>query len=216
MTTPPREDFLDRHFERLGLRERKKLKTRRSIQDHALRLFTAQGYDATTVEQIAEAAEISPSTFFRYFPTKEDVVVTDDYDPMMAEVFRAQPPGLSPIDATRRMFREVLGHAYATDKEQLTARIRLTLSVPALRARSFDASLHDTYKIFTGLLAERVGGSPGDFEIQVFAQAVIGVLQAVVIRWAEGGGVEDLPELVDRGLEFLASGCPLTDPERRP
>jgi AcrR family transcriptional regulator len=215
MTTPPREDFLDRHFERLGLRERKKLKTRRSIQDHALRLFTAHGYDATTVEQIAEAAEISPSTFFRYFPTKEDVVVADEYDTVMAEVFPAQPPELSPIEAMRRMLREVLGHAYATDREQLTARIRLILSVPALRARSFDASLHDTYKVFTRLLAERVGGSPDDFEIQVFAQAVIGALQAVIIRWAEGGGAEDLPGLVDRALEFLASGCPLTGADGR-
>ena len=78
---------------RQGLRERKKARTRFAIQQEALRLFREQGYGATTVEQIAEAAEVSPSTFFRYFQTKDALVLTDDYDPIMVERFRAQPPG---------------------------------------------------------------------------------------------------------------------------
>src|SRR6476620_1763051 len=88
-----------------GLRERKKAKTRAAIQEHALRLFQEQGYDATTVEQIAEAAEVSPSTFFRYFPTKEDVVLYDDLDPVFIAVFEAQPPELTPIQAMRKALR---------------------------------------------------------------------------------------------------------------
>src|SRR5215469_7353234 len=90
-----------------GLRERKKAKTRAALQQHALRLFQQQGYDATTVEQIAEAAEISPSTFFRYFPTKEDVVLYDDVDPILFAAFEAQPAELNPIQAMRRALREV-------------------------------------------------------------------------------------------------------------
>src|SRR5207245_11555285 len=88
--------------QRLGLRERKKLKTRKAIQENAFRLFAEQGYEATTVEQIAEAAEVSPSTFFRYFPSKEEVVLQDDFDPLIYEVLLAQPAELSPIEAVRQ------------------------------------------------------------------------------------------------------------------
>src|SRR5215472_5101695 len=86
---------------RSGLRERKKAKTRAAIQQQALRLFHEQGYAATTVEQIAAAVEVSPSTFFRYFPTKEDVVLYDDLDPLFFAAFEAQPPELTPIQAMR-------------------------------------------------------------------------------------------------------------------
>src|ERR1700684_311512 len=84
-----------------GLRERKKARTRASLREHALRLFREQGYQATTVEQIAAAAEVSPSTFFRYFPTKEDVVIQDDMDARLFAAFERQPAELSTIAAVR-------------------------------------------------------------------------------------------------------------------
>ena len=89
----------------VGLRERKKARTKAAIREHAMRLFQKQAYQATTVEQIAEAAEVSPSTFFRYFPTKEDVVLTDDDDPLILAAFRAQPAELSPVAALRAAMR---------------------------------------------------------------------------------------------------------------
>ena len=84
-----------------GLRERKKAKTHVEVQKQALRLFREKGYGNTTVEQIADAAEVSPSTFFRYFSTKEDVVMYNIIDPVVIEAFKAQPVGLSPIQAIR-------------------------------------------------------------------------------------------------------------------
>src|ERR1700751_5746065 len=83
----------------VGLRERKKIKTRQAIRREAFRLIDENGYAATTIEQIAEAAEVSPSTFFRYFPSKESLLLADDLDPLILAAFEAQPPDLSLIQA---------------------------------------------------------------------------------------------------------------------
>ncbi|MGH3243918.1 MAG: TetR family transcriptional regulator [Spirillospora sp.] len=212
MRTSSPEHAIDRlqdRLARLPLRERKKLKTRRTIQEHALRLFTEQGYDETTVEQIAAAAEISPSTFFRYFPTKEDVVVTDEYDPIMAEVFRVQPPELSPIDALRAMVREVVPVMQAEDLRVIETRLRLTASVPALRARTFEAMREGTHAVLSEMLADRTGRRRDDPEIQAFNWAVLGVMQAALYQWMDGPKDQDMAVLMDRNLEFLSRGCPL-------
>src|SRR6516225_3488116 len=94
----------------LGLRERKKIKTRQAIRREAFRLFDANGYAATTVEQIADAADVSPSTFFRYFPSKETLLLADDLDPLILAAFEAQPPDLSLIQAFRRAYVAVMAH----------------------------------------------------------------------------------------------------------
>src|SRR6185437_1874974 len=90
-----------------GLRERKKAKTRAAIRRCALQLFSEQGFANTTIDQIVVAIEISPSTFFRYFPSKEDVVLQDDFDELFVESFKQQPPDLSPLRAMRTAMREV-------------------------------------------------------------------------------------------------------------
>jgi AcrR family transcriptional regulator len=208
MSTSP-HNAVGRSFERLPLRERKKLKTRRAIQDHALRLFVERGYDATTVEQIAAAAEISPSTFFRYFATKEDCVLTDEYDPIMADVFRAQPAELGVLGAIRATFSEIMEEMYARDLDQILTRTRLITSVPALRAKSLDASRQSNLGMFAELVAERAGISPLDHRVRVFTWAVVGALEASIYTWVDSDGALDLPKLVDDALAFLAEGCPL-------
>ncbi|WP_036558387.1 TetR family transcriptional regulator, partial [Nocardia brasiliensis] len=98
-----------------GLRERKKERTRRTIRLEAFRLFREQGYGETTVEQIAAAAEVSPSTFFRYFPSKEQLVLADDLDPVLMAVFQAQPPEVPPLQAFRDAIAEVFGTLPASE-----------------------------------------------------------------------------------------------------
>ena len=191
---------------RPGLRERKKARTRAAIREHALRLFREQGYDGTTVEQIAEAAEVSPSTFFRYFPTKEDVVLQDDMDLLWIEALRAQPPGLSTIGAVRAALRDAFGSMSAGQLAQLRETTDLTLSVPAVRARMLD-ELARTTRVLAGAVADRAGRPADDLAVLTLTGAVLGVAMAA---WFAGPG--DLAAFADRferGLALLEAGLPL-------
>jgi AcrR family transcriptional regulator len=191
----------------VGLRERKKAKTRAAIQQHALRLFQEQGYAATTVEQIAAAAEVSPSTFFRYFPTKEDVVLYDALDPVLIAAFRAQPAELSPIQAMRAAFRAA---ASSVQAEALLAhqreRAMLILQEPELRMRMLD-DLRGTLQVFVELVAERVGRRADDFAVRAFTGAVVGVMLAAWLPAVTDPTV-DLLALVDDSLAYLEAGLP--------
>ncbi len=190
----------------VGLRERKKAKTRAAIQVHALRLFREQGYAATTVEQIAEAAEISPSTFFRYFPTKEDVVLTDDYDPILAAAFRAQPAELSPLEAVRGAMAAALAAIPAAEIDGVQARMKLVQSVPELRAATLE-NLLQTMHLLADLVAERVGRAPDDFAVRTFSGAVLGVWLAVLFSWQDQPGA-DLAGPLDAAMAHLQAGLP--------
>jgi AcrR family transcriptional regulator len=190
----------------VGLRERKKARTKAAIQEHALRLFQEQGYDATTVEQIAEAAEISPSTFFRYFPTKEDVVVWDDYDPMLIEAIRSQPAGLSPIQAIRGGLREAFSRIPSTEAARIRERSELSLAVPELRAASM-VNLTTTMRLLAELVAERTGREPDDFAVRTFTGAVFGVWLSVLFAWADDPDM-DLATSMDQSLAQLEAGLP--------
>ena len=191
-----------------GLRERKKQKTRWAIQEHALRLIAEQGYDATTVDQIAAAAEISPSTFFRYFPSKEDLIIEDQYDAMMLEGLSTMDPSVPPMEAARRVITGALSAMSEHDLEKILERSKLIMSVPALRSRSME-NVTKTIDMLAGVVARRVGLSPDSVEIRAFAGAVIGALTSVIFTWVESGGQGRLDEIVDRALSLVAAGLPL-------
>ena len=145
-----------------GLRERKKARTRAAIREHALRLFREQGYSATTIEQIAAAAEVSPATFFRYFPTKEDVVLQDDFDIVTLAALHEQPPDLAPIAAFRGAAAAARAQMSADDIARFAETTRLTLSVPEIRARAVDELIRTT-DVITAAIAARIGRGADDF-----------------------------------------------------
>ena len=183
-----------------GLRELKRQRTRAAIQTEAFRLFTEQGYEATTCEQIAAAAEVAPATFYRYFPTKEDVVLADEYDDLLAALVHDRPTNESPVRAVRRALAAGLEAVYAADADLIRERLRLVLSVPALRARRYEQT-RATETLLAPQLAGRMGAAPGDLEVRAVTAAIVGAVVAAVEHWAEHDG--SLPDLVDTALAAL-------------
>jgi AcrR family transcriptional regulator len=192
----------------VGLRERKKQKTRESIQRTALRLFEKQGYEETTIEQIAAAVEISPSTFFNYFPTKEDVVLFDAYDPVAIRMFLERPKD-EPLNVSLRKVLESLAAAFESDERMVLARGRFFLEVPELRARMWD-EIERTQVLIVEMLAERTGRRPDDYELRVTARIVIAALLEASKEWMLSKGRTGLVELTNRALDVVESGAKLS------
>lgn len=190
-----------------GLRERKKAKTRAAIQDAALRLYLLKGYAATTVQEIADAAEVSESTFFRYFPTKSETVLYDRLDPLFIESFLAQPAALSPIEALRRAFHDVLGRLATEEYELEQTRWRLVISVPELRA-ALMTRIEGASWMFADAVAKRVGRQPDDFAVLMFTGALIGSMMAAFLG-ARDDPSADLESYLDRGFSHFEEGLPL-------
>ncbi|SDE63481.1 acyl-CoA-like ligand-binding transcription factor [Rhodococcus tukisamuensis] len=191
----------------LGLRERKKARTRATIAAHAFRLFQEQGYDATTVQQIIDEAEVSESTFFRYFPTKADVVLSDDFDPLIVEAFLAQPPELNSIQALRVSFRTAFARLSEPEVFAMRERMHLVFSVPDLRAAMLD-QFADAMHRLTEAIAARTGHDPGDLAVRTLAGAVVGAMMAAAFALTDDPSA-DLLALVDTSLAHLEAGFDL-------
>ena len=188
------------------LRERKRTRTRLMIQAEALRLFTEQGYSETTVEEIADAAAISPRTFFRYFPSKEDVVMWDEYDPLALELLDARPDDEPLAESFRAVIRESLGGLLRQDRERLLSRIRLAATVPELRARFLDEQTQGI-ELVARFLASKRGTPEDDLSLQVVGSALLAAVSVALDRWQEDGGKGDLLALLDRATDALSEGA---------
>ncbi|HEV2034756.1 MAG TPA: TetR family transcriptional regulator [Candidatus Dormibacteraeota bacterium] len=184
-----------------GLRERKKLKTKEAIQREAMRLFQEQGYEETTIEEIAQAAEISPSTFFNYFPTKEDVVLYDRYDPIIASLMLSRPSDEPPSVVMKRAF-EALALMLERDRDVIVARATLALQVPALRARFWE-ELERARDLVSGVIAARTGRNPDDFELRVLSMVLVTAAFEATQEWLKRGGKGSMFELVNQALEAV-------------
>jgi AcrR family transcriptional regulator len=186
----------------LGLRDRKKIQTRRVIRNEAMRLIEENGYANTTVEQIAEAAEVSPSTFFRYFPSKEMVLMANDLDLVTIRALEQQPADLPSLQAFRRALEITMATLSEDEWRFERARLRMVLSIPELKAAQFE-EYRSTVAALTAADCRRTGRAPDDFEVRVFVGALAGGLMAVL---DQASGV---PERMYRALDFMEAGMPL-------
>lgn len=180
-----------------GAWERRRARIRAAIQEAGLDLIARQGFESTSCEQIATAAGVSPATFFRYFPTKEDVVLRDDYDPLIADVVRARPARERPVTAFRRAMATMIA---GEPREEDRLRARLVTTVPALRARSHEQLLSLRGHL-AAAFADRTGAHEEDLAIQVVAAACAAAVGVAVERWAGGEG--ELGPLVELALRHL-------------
>lgn len=186
-----------------ALRERKRTRTMRTIQSEALRLFTERGYERTTIEEIADAVALSPRTFFRYFPTKEDVVLWDEYDPVSREMLEGRPAGEPVLESVCAISREILAQLQRRDRDRLLLRARLTAAVPALRARTWEQQALAAEGLAT-VLAARSGLAADDLGTRVIAAAISATAIIVADVWQASGGHDDIATLFDAAATALS------------
>jgi AcrR family transcriptional regulator len=191
-----------------GLRERKKARTRGAIINAAIDLFERQGYDATTVEEIAAAADVSERTFFRYFESKLDVVMapkTEAGEHDIEALVAARPDDESPLQAFRQVLLTELADVLAAD-ELRVRQFQLVMRTPSLRSFAHE-HFNEHRDDFARVFAKRMGLPDDALAPQVMATAAAGVVWTVVDRWvADGAEPSRLAPLLDEGFRLLASG----------
>ena len=194
----------------LGLRERKKLRTRTAIQREAMRLFRDKGFGETTIEEIAAAVDISPSTFFNYFPSKEAVVFQDDLDPVILEALERQPANLGPVAALRAAMVQVFSGLGPDEEAVVRERSALIAAEPELRATML-AQFADLVQQIAVPLATRAGRDPSDFALRNLAGALLGVMMSAMLELI-ADPKKDMVELVSKAMSHLEAGLPLDWP----
>jgi AcrR family transcriptional regulator len=168
----------------LGLRERKKQKTRQLIADTARQLFAERGFEQVTVTEIAREAEVSPATVFNYFPTKEDLFYSrlEAFEDELLTAVRERGPGESVIDAFAQFLLGqggVLTMDAPEADEQLRTITRIITESPALLAR--ERQVFDRYaQTLATLLAEETGADADDAVPRVVANALLGLHRALI------------------------------------
>lgn len=191
-----------------GLREHKKAATRAALRRAALRLVADRGFDAVTVEQIADVVGVAPRTFFRYFASKEEVIVDDrELAETLAALLEQTPPAQPPVAAVRTALLSLAGRLDAGDRAEILARQRLIAATPALLARSleqhqaWEAVLEDWLAAHRGM-ADRLGN-------RLLAAVCVAAVRVAVEAWVASDGHDDVEDLVATSLDRISHGLDL-------
>lgn len=203
----------------MTLRDRKKSETRERIAAEALRLFAEQGYEGTTVDQIAQAAQVGRRTFFRYFPTKEAVVFPEWERRLQGFQASLSPQGSAGRPGgLRAVRRALLGLAedYAAHREALLAQQRLIEGSAALLAAE---SQQD--RLWEAAIAQAFGDRAGERaaarrRARLAAGAIMGALRATLREWTQADGRTNLRTLGEEAFALLSTGVPSSDKGEEP
>ena len=186
----------------VGLRDRARRVIQDEVGDVAIRLFLENGFDETTVEQVCAAAGLSRSSFFRYFPTKEDVVLqtVDAHGRQIAEALQHRPDDEEPWMALRNAFESQV-ELIVTNKEWYLRLSRLLTQTASIRARQYERSLGGQARL-TDEIARRLGsfGTATDPRPAAIAASALSCLTAATEAWTEAGGAASMSELLDLAM----------------
>lgn len=187
----------------MGLAERKRQVVRDELTDAALQLVAFQGFEETTVEQIVAKAGVSRRTFFRYFRSKEDVLVQflDDLGAEICADLRARPAEEPPAEAVRAALLAFTEHHRAYP-EKAVGLSRTIYYTPALRARFVERQDHWRADL-TAELAARTGAAPDDLRPALAATVAISTLDVAMARWIATGGTEDPSAVLSDALSLV-------------
>lgn len=190
---------------RPGLRERKKLAAMKRIQEVALDLFDERGFTEVTIEEIAEAAEVSPSSVYRYFGSKEQVVLWDDFDVQFFDLADAELANMPPVQAMRTALAEAMTRFYDRDETLARRKTRYALEEQALRP-----ALLETTDEFARRVAEALRRSSDaqldELEAEVTAAAMVWAMMAASRHWHWNGYKSSIREELERALEIVERG----------
>ncbi|WP_181034121.1 TetR family transcriptional regulator [Arthrobacter sp. GMC3] len=144
-----------------------------------MQLFRIQGYDGTTMGQVAAASLVSESTLYRHFPSKADLVLSDELDPLLDAAFAAQPPGLTTAQAISGALRYVASQISSGDMEDVRERVQLFWTLPELRAAALEQML-GAFDQVAAMAAARTGRPLGDPALRTLSGALVGVAMAAL------------------------------------
>ncbi len=199
----------------MTLRERKKVRTREALAEAALELFSRQGFEATTVDQIAKAAEVSRRTFFRYFPSKEAALFPDRQRRLEAfcnvQGSRPDAPFEARLEAVRGALME-LAADYTRQRGRVIVQQRVVQSSPALLAYDFELDRRWEDAI-TAALAGPQPRTAQRRRAHLVAGGLMGLIRATLREWYASGGRSDLAQLGGQAFALLRDGITKTTGE---
>jgi AcrR family transcriptional regulator len=198
-----------------GLRDRKKERTRHELMAAAVRLFAERGFEATTVDDIAAAADVSPRTFFRYFPSKVDALFADieERQARMQRALAERPEGEPFLETVRRVVLEFAGEFFA-DPDLFATRVRLMLEHPTLLAHGLERMARLEEQI-AAAVAQALRAPETDIRPRLVGAVAIAAVRATSATWAARGGRGDPRELVNQAFDLIERGLlHLAEPDR--
>jgi AcrR family transcriptional regulator len=195
----------------VGWREQKKQRTRDRLVEAAFALFAERGYDNVSTAEIAAQAEVSERTFFRYFPTKEEVIFPEAEEQRrhVDELVANLPDTMSLVEGLREALR-TLSHEFEQAKEMQFARAQLVASTPSLQT-SVLLREQQWVQSFADAIAARLDLDPeADLRPELTAAVIVSAFRVVMSRWIQSGGRGDINQMLDQALAYVGTGLSST------